>query len=127
MSKDNFASLVKSHLKAAGYSQKILANELGVNNSVLSHKLNGTGRFILTYPEIRSIIKALAKLEAINQREQTLELLDAANCPGFSSEEWKISPLKNLNEAVVFPNFQTANNFKQSGIRGTVNSFTPLK
>src|SRR5690242_4576544 len=127
MNKDNFAGLVKRHLKAAGYSQKILANELGVNNSVLSHKLNGTGRFILTYPEIRDIIKTLAKLEAISQKEQALDLLDVANCPGFSSEEWKTSPLKNLNEMVVSPNFQTANNFKQAGIPGKANSFISLK
>jgi transcriptional regulator with XRE-family HTH domain len=57
MSKPNFAELVKTYLKAAGYSQKILANELGVNSSALNHKLKGTGRFILTYPEIRDIVR----------------------------------------------------------------------
>lgn len=39
MSTNNFAGLVKVYLKQAGYSQKILANELGMNSSVLTHKL----------------------------------------------------------------------------------------
>src|SRR5947209_15207108 len=96
MSINNFAGLIKTYLKVAGYSQKILANELGMNSSVLTHKLNGTGRFILTYPEIRDIVKTLAKLEAITQKEEAQELLELANCPSFSSEEWKTTPLKNL-------------------------------
>src|SRR6478609_5807606 len=111
MSKQNFAELVKSYLKAAGYSQKILANELGVNSSVLSHKLNGTGRFILTYPEVKQIVQTLAKLEAITNRDEAHDLLQAANCPGFSSEEWKNNPLKNLEETVSLTP-QTRNNFK---------------
>ena len=70
MNKQSFAELVKGYLKAAGYSQKILANELGVNSSVLSHKLNGTSHFILTYPEIRNIVLTLAKLEAITENRR---------------------------------------------------------
>src|SRR4051794_21196818 len=99
MRNQNFAALVKTYLKAAGYSQKILANELGMNSSVLTHKLNGTGRFILTYPEIRNIVQTMAKLEAITNKNEVRELLELSNCPDFSWNEWKSAPLINLEEA----------------------------
>ncbi len=121
MSTNNFAYRVKTHLKAAGYSQKILANELCINASVLTHKLNGTSRFILTHPEIRRIIQTLAKLEAITRKTEAHELLELANCPGFSMSEWQTFPLKILEEGVPTAS-QTNNNFKCSDIYKIDNS-----
>jgi class 3 adenylate cyclase len=91
-----FGQQVKAFLKAAGFSQKILARNLGLNQSVLTHKLNGTGRTILTYPEIRQIVKSLADLEAITYRAEAQELLIVAGCPGFSDKDWEVNPLKKL-------------------------------
>lgn len=96
MSKSIFSQKVKSYLKTAGYSQKILARELVMNPSVLTHKLNGTGRTILTHSEIKQIVKTLAKLEAINSRSAVLELLKDAECPSFTDEEWNNFPLNKL-------------------------------
>lgn len=126
MSLNNFAGKVKTYLKGAGYSQKILANELGVNSSVLSHKLNGTGRFILTYPDIRDIVRTLAKLEAITRRQEAQELLELANCPGFSSEEWKTGPLKSLEEDTP-ASFESGNNLKGFDKRRSDNLFISSK
>lgn len=97
MSKTVFSERVKNYLKNAGYSQKVLAREIGIDTSVLTHKLNGTGRTILTQPEIREIIKALAKLEAITCQNDALGLLAEADCPQFGVEEWKNFPLNKLS------------------------------
>jgi predicted ATPase len=126
MSTNNFAGMVKIYLKTAGYSQKILANELGMNSSVLTHKLNGTGRFVLTYPEIRGIVKTLAKLEAITFKKQAQNLLEASGCPNFSGEEWRTAPLKNLEEGEL-SGFQTTNNFKLAGNPKPEISYSPLE
>ncbi len=97
MSKITFGKKVKSYLKAAGYSQKVLAKELVINSSLLTHKLNGTGRTVLTQPEVREIIKTLAKLESITCQSDAIELLAEVNCPNFAPEEWKKAPLNNLS------------------------------
>src|SRR5690349_20980922 len=103
MSRQDFAKKVKIYLKAGGFSQKVLANAMDLNASVLNHKLNGNARFILTYPEIRDIVVTLAKLEAITRKPEALELLKLVDCPGFSTEEWHSYPLKNL-EDITLPN-----------------------
>jgi non-specific serine/threonine protein kinase len=99
MSKTIFGEKVKAYLKAAGLSQKILANTLGYSPTTLTHKLNGTGRLLLTRPDIRDIIKALAKIEAITYCSEALTLLAEADCPNFSVEEWKTGPLNKLEQA----------------------------
>src|SRR4051794_37398015 len=99
MSKIAFSQKVKSYLKTAGYSQKVLAMELGMNPSVLTHKLNGTGRVILTQPEIHQIIKTLAKLEAITRQSEASELLAEVDCRQFAFDEWKKPPLDKLSPA----------------------------
>jgi predicted ATPase len=96
MSLVGFSTKVKAYLKAAGYSQKILANAMGLDPSLLNHKLNSTGRTVLTHPEVREIIKQLASLEAITRQEEALELLALADCPNFSQEAWKAAPLSKL-------------------------------
>jgi non-specific serine/threonine protein kinase len=126
MNINNFAGMVKSYLKNAGYSQKILANELGMNSSVLTHKLNGTGRFVLTYPEIRAIVKTLAKLEAITYKNQVSDLLQATNCPNFSVEEWRTAPLNKLEEGQPLV-IQAPNNSKPPGNPSLDASVSPLE
>src|SRR5690242_15866758 len=99
MSQASFGEKVKGYLKTAGYSQKILASELGFDRTVLSHKLNATGRTVLTHPEIKQIVKALVELGAITTQTEALELLAEVNCPNFSQEEWQTKPLKQLDKA----------------------------
>lgn len=91
-----FSENVKGYLKAAGYSQKMLANALGLDPSLLNHKLNGTGRTILTHPEVKEIIKQLATYEAITRQSEAMELLALVDCPNFSQEAWKTTPLNKL-------------------------------
>jgi transcriptional regulator with XRE-family HTH domain len=99
MSHPAFSEKVKAYLKAAGYSQKVLANALGLDQTLLNHKLNGTGRTLLTHPEVREIIKQLAGLEAISRQGEALELLALADCPNFPQEAWKLAPLNKLESA----------------------------
>lgn len=91
-----FGSKVKALLKVSGYSQKGLAEALGRNPSVLTHKLNGTGRTILTRKEVRQIIKQLIWLGVITQKKEVLDLLETAGCPDFKLEEWAAAPLNQL-------------------------------
>lgn len=99
MSQLTFGEKVKDYLKAAGSSQKILANALGMERTLLNHKLNATGRNLLTHPEIKQIVRALAELEAITTQPEALALLAEVNCPNFSHAEWQARPLKDLEEA----------------------------
>ena len=96
MSLLTFSQKVKTYLKAAGYTQKALANALSMEPTVLSHKLNGTGRTILNHPEVKEIIKTLANLEAISTRTEAMDPLEEMNCPVFSQSEWSSNPLNKL-------------------------------
>ncbi|HEX2909166.1 MAG TPA: AAA family ATPase [Chloroflexia bacterium] len=102
MSQLTFGEKVKNYLKAAGSSQKILANKLAIDRTLLTHKLNATGRTALTHPEIKRIVKTLAELEAITARSEALDLLAEANCPDFTQAEWQAPPLKELEEDASF-------------------------
>jgi predicted ATPase/class 3 adenylate cyclase len=107
MSQVSFGEKVKEYLKLAGYSQKILASTLGLDRTVLSHKLNATGRTVLTHPEIKQIIRTLAELGAITTQAEALELLAEVNCPNFTPEEWQARPLKELEIATPSPSVTT--------------------
>lgn len=102
MSQLTFGEKVKEYLKAAGYNQKILANALGLDRTVLTHKLNATGRTVLTHPEIKQLVKTLAELGAITNEREVLELLAEVNCPGFTREEWQARPLNELDRGSSF-------------------------
>lgn len=124
MSQTTFGEKVKGYLKAAGYSQKILANQLGFDRTALTHKLNATGRTMLTHPEIKAMVKALAELKAITTQSEVLELLAEVNCPNFSHEEWQVKPLKELDKATsVVSKKPGLGNFKTQA--ATVGSFAP--
>lgn len=94
-----FRLQVKRMLRQAGCTQKQLAYAIGFNYSVLSHKLAGTGRCVLTRGDIKQIIKALITLDVIWFREEVNDLLKIANCPGFTPSEWSTEPLKSLAES----------------------------
>ena len=96
-----FYTKVKEYLREAGYSLEAISSELGMTRSVLSAKFSGA-RKALTHPELKIIIKALARLEAINTRAQALELLELAHCPKFTEAEWESAPLNKLEKSSEF-------------------------
>src|SRR4051794_5470405 len=55
-----FRDLVRAYRRDVGRSQQQLAQALGLHPNVLSHKLNGHGRAVLTVPEVVGIVTALA-------------------------------------------------------------------
>ncbi len=95
---ESFRKQVQAYRRAAGYSQKQLAHILGLNPSVLSHKLNESDGMRLTHPEIKQIVKALATWQAIHTRSQVVELLELSGVPTglITPEEWKQPPLNHL-------------------------------
>jgi predicted ATPase len=90
---------VKGYLRRGGYSQKELADSLGLNARVLSRKLHGKGDAFLTHQEIQRIISELARWHAITTKEEALHLLEAAQVEPaiFSREEWETPPLSTLS------------------------------
>ena len=93
-----FSTSLREHLRASGYFQKELANELGLHSKVLSRKLRGNGNAHLTEQEVKHIITTLAKWQAITTRDEALHLLEQAQLqPGsFSDQEWHTPPLSQL-------------------------------
>lgn len=93
-----FREKLKEYRQLAGYSQKSLADELGLHKVVLSNKLNGTPRYNLTIPEVKQIILTLADWEAILTQKEAKELVALAGLPSnvFSQAEWQTAPLNKL-------------------------------
>ncbi|HEU0000474.1 MAG TPA: NB-ARC domain-containing protein [Ktedonobacteraceae bacterium] len=87
-------------LHAAGRQQYQLAEEMHIGAKVLSRKLNGTNDGRLFDDEVTRIILILAEWRAINTREEALQLLELAQLKPdiFSDEQWKTSPLSQLEE-----------------------------
>lgn len=89
---------IMEHCRNAGYSQKALANELGLHTSTLSRKFNPeTTTNLLTHNEIKQIVQILAQWQAIYTREQAAELLTLGGL-SLSSVNWEVAPF-NLLEA----------------------------
>jgi predicted ATPase len=95
-----FSDRVQEHLRTGGYSQKELADALGLHPKVLSRKLHGSGNSHLTHLEIQRVITQLADWHAITTREEALDLLELAQVgPSiFSDEEWRTPPLNTLTK-----------------------------
>src|SRR6266567_830519 len=93
-----FGDSVQTYLRTSGYSQKELADELGLHPKVLSRKLNGSGNAQLTRLEVQRIIITLALWRVITAQEEVLHLLELAEVePGiFSDDEWQTPPLSTL-------------------------------
>lgn len=93
-----FCECVQEYLRVSGFSQKVLADEVGLNSKVLSRKLNRSGKAYLTHLEIHRIILTLARWRAISTQEEAIRLLELAHMgPNyFSPEEWQLPPLNQL-------------------------------
>ena len=93
-----FCECVQEYIRVSGFSQKELADEIGLNSKVLSRKLNRSGKAYLTHLEIHRIIKALAHWRAISTQEEAIHLLELAHIgPNyFGPEEWQRPPLNQL-------------------------------
>jgi len=93
-----FNECVQEYIRKSGYSQKELADEIGLNPKVLSRKLHHSGKAFLTQIEIRRIILALAHWRAISTQGEAIHLLELAQMGSnyFISEEWQRPPLNQL-------------------------------
>jgi len=93
-----FSDSVQEYLRTSGYSQKELANALGLHPKVLSRKLNGSGNAHLTHLEVQRIITTLAHWHAITTQDEALHLLELAQLGPtiFSTDEWRTPPLSTL-------------------------------
>lgn len=98
MPNEAFGTHVQKYLRASGYSQKELADALGLHPKVLSRKFNGSEHAYVTQLEVRRIITTLACWRVITTQDEVLHLLEAAALgpDAFSPDEWQTSPLGTL-------------------------------
>ncbi|MBO0793570.1 MAG: hypothetical protein J2P36_21830, partial [Ktedonobacteraceae bacterium] len=98
-----FSEGVQKHLHASGYSQKELADALGLHPKVLSRKLNGSGNARLTHLEVQRIVTTLAHWRVITTQAEALHLLKLAQVEPtiFSDEEWQTPPLNTLSKSAL--------------------------
>jgi predicted ATPase len=93
-----FGDSVQEYIRASGYSQKELADALGLHPKVLSRKLNKSGNARVTHMEVQRIVAILARWQAISTRDEAIHLLKLAQMSpnSFSAEEWQQPPLNQL-------------------------------
>jgi predicted ATPase len=98
MELEKFQEKVQQYRRPTGNSQKELAQKLGIQPTVLSHKLGGTDKKHLTHQEVKGIVRTLAEWGGITQQSQATELLELMDLKpnSFSLEEWSSPPLNNL-------------------------------
>lgn len=98
MSLELFRKKLREYCHLSGRSQKLLAQEIGLHLTTLSHKLNGIGQARLTHTEARQIVKTLAQWGGLNTQAEAFELLELAGLKSnaFSEQEWKTPPLSLL-------------------------------
>lgn len=99
MSAEEFRTKVQAYRRAAGITQKAIAHEMGLTPTVLSHKLNESDGLRLTHPEIKMMIKLLARWGAIAAQSEAVDLLAAMKLKfnAFSADEWAQPPLNALD------------------------------
>lgn len=95
-----FRDKVRHYRQLAGFSQEVLAREIGLHPCVLSRKLHARSTAYLTAPEIKKLILTLAVRGVLTSREQVVELLALGELgPGvFRPGEWCAPPLSELGE-----------------------------
>jgi predicted ATPase len=93
-----FSECIQEYIRASGYSQKKLADEIGLHPKVLSRKLNHSATAYLTHHDIHRIVITLARWRAISTQDEAMHLLELAHLGSnyFSSEEWQQPPLNQL-------------------------------
>jgi predicted ATPase/transcriptional regulator with XRE-family HTH domain len=94
----SFGNSLQKYLRNGGYSQKQLADALGLNPKVLSRKINGSNNAYLTHLELQRIVIQLADWHAITTQEEASHLLAQAGVPSsiISEEKWRVPPLSML-------------------------------
>ncbi len=94
-----FSNSLQVLLRFSGYTQKELAEKIGLHPKVLSRKLNGNGNAHLTHLEVRSILIELTRWHAITTQDEAFQLLALAEVgPNlFDEKEWHSPPLNQLN------------------------------
>ncbi|HYL42752.1 MAG TPA: NB-ARC domain-containing protein [Ktedonobacteraceae bacterium] len=100
-----FCDSVQNYLHTSGYTQKELADALGLHPKVLSRKLHGSGNAYLTHQEIRCIITTLAEWHVIATQDEGLRLLELAQVKPtiFSPDAWQAPPLNTLTKKHTQP------------------------
>src|SRR5579859_5002017 len=93
-----FSDHIQQYLRASGYSQKELADVLGLHPKVLSRKLNGSSNARVTQVEVQRIITTLERWHVITTQSDALHLLELAELGActFSQDEWRTPPLNTL-------------------------------
>ncbi len=116
------SDFIQSLLRSSGYSQKELADALGLHPKVLSRKLNSSGNSHLTHIEVRSIVTILTRWHAMTTQVEAYHLLALAQVgPSlFTKEEWLSSPLNQLQGQ---PSSQTLSDAPNTLIR-TASQYT---
>src|SRR5256714_13186981 len=111
-----FGDSVQTYLRTSGYSQKELADELGLHPKVLSRKLNGSGNAQLTRLEVQRIIIPLARWRVIPSQEEALHLFELAEVepPIFSDDEGRTPPLNTRAAKRAQPTPSSAPSFPPS-------------
>lgn len=95
---DKLRSAVRERRRAVGRSQRQLAAAVGLHPDVLSHKLNGHGRALLSLPEAANIILTLASWGAFDDRTAVDQAFRWAGIPvaGPAGPRWDEPPLSLL-------------------------------
>src|SRR6266536_1146371 len=90
-----FGDSVQRYVRVSGYSQKELADAIGLHPKVLSRKLNNSGNAHLTHLEVQRIVTTLAFWQAISTQDEAIQLLKLAQMRpnSFSAVEWQQPPL----------------------------------
>ncbi|BCL79303.1 tetratricopeptide repeat protein [Ktedonobacteria bacterium brp13] len=93
-----FCELITTARRKAGRLQKELADAIGIDPHVLSRKLHGAKKSVLTQTEVKQIIQILADWEAITTQDEACTLLATMGLKreSFSTQEWQSAPLNRL-------------------------------
>ena len=96
---------IQALLRSSGYSQKQLAEALGLHPKVVSRKLNGSGNAHFTHMEVRTILLTLTRWHVITTQDEAFGLLALAQVgPSlFDGEEWLSPPLNQLQPQTATP------------------------
>ena len=98
MNTNAFGDCVQEYIRASGYSQKELADAVGLHPKVLSRKLKNSGNAHLTQLDVQRIVTTLAHWHMISTQDEAINLLKLAQMgPNyFSPEQWQQPPLNQL-------------------------------
>ena len=93
-----FREAVREHRRAVGRTQQQLARSIGLHPNVLSHKLHGHDKAVLTAPDVIGIATTLAGWGALVTRADVQALLDLMDVPphAIAAAAWSAPPLAAL-------------------------------